>query len=192
MIEDHCDDVAQQWGLRLEIAYRQHRERIVHLLNGRHSMPTIEDALQEIFAQLLERMPASGASQEAMLGCAYLFQCVRRRLLRTIEIERRHHDSTFRACRRGCVGGSEPACSDPDSARCTGRSDEIREVLRAIGRLPVAQQDLLRLLCAENVRRIDGAHTLRGEESALGVRRHRALAKLRELLFADRRECDRP
>jgi hypothetical protein len=53
------------------------------------------------------------------------------------------------------------------------------------------QQEVLRVICAENVRRHDGSKSLGCDENCFGVRRHRALIALREILIRDGRQFKR-
>ena len=185
MIDENHPHEAEQWDKRLEAAYRENRERIVGLLRAKHPMPAVEDAMQEIFAQLLCRMPKSAVDREVALGAAYLFECVRRRLLRTLGIDQRRLESTRNACRKGAIESSQ--CTDQTSDPLHGGDPEFdeQELASALRQLSPMQQDVLRLICAENVRRHDGSKSLGCDENCFGVRRHRALIALREILIRD-------
>ncbi len=186
MINDHSDAVAEQWGLRLESAYRQHRERITAILRGRFPMPAIEDALQEVFIQLLRREPSSRAAVEVTLNCAYLFQCVRRRLVRVVTTEQRHRESTLRAYQRSACADGVRLGTDSDPVHRAEPTFTEADLERAFERLPSVHCEVLRSLCAENVlpnERSDAGRALAGRDR---VRKHRALAALRDALTHER------
>lgn len=191
MIDEHDPHEAEQWGKRLEAAYLEHRERIVGLLLAKHPMPAVEDAMQEIFTQLLCRMPKSAVEREVALGAAYLFECVRRRLLRTLGNDQRRLESTRNACRKGTIQSSQ--CTERESDPVHGDHPEFDEqqLISALRKLSPNQQDVLRLICAENVRRHDGSKSLGCDENCFGVRRHRALIALREILICDEERVER-
>lgn len=186
MIDKDGSLVAEQWCRRLETAYLENRERIVGLLRAKYAMVAVEDAMQEIFAQLLHRMPKSAVAREIALSPAYLFVCVRRRLLRTIGIDQRRLESTRNACRRGAIESSESTDQKSDPVHCGEPDFDEQQLAAALEKLSPKQQEVLRLLCAENVRRHDGAKSLGCEENCFGVRRHRALLALRALLIRDK------
>lgn len=191
MKDDHPDTMAVQWGRRLETAYREHRESIVNILCGKYPMPSIEDAMHEIFAQFLSRMPTSAAAREVTLEPAYLFACVRRRLIRTLAIDQQHRESTWNACRQGAIESSQSTAPKSDPVHGRDHSSDEVELANALGRLPSKLQEVMRLICAENVRRHDGARSLDCDENCFGVRRHRALVALREILIPDDSRVDR-
>ncbi|MSR70055.1 MAG: hypothetical protein EXS17_06905 [Phycisphaerales bacterium] len=186
MIEIQCGGDKTVWRWRVERAYLQHREAIVANLVGHHSMAAIEDALQDIFARWLVRIPVSAAIAEVMLQPAYLFTCVRREIAQKSRVERRHQQSTNRAVRRGVISNSSetPRGSDPVHAEEPPLTDA--QLVDELARLPAAQLEALRTFAIENVRSRDAARTLGCGESALFVRRFRALERIR----LHRQECD--
>lgn len=183
MIDQNETLLAEQWGTRVESAYLEHRERIVDLLRAKHPLSTVEDAMQEIFLQLLCRMPKSPLAREVTLSAAYLFECVRRRLLRTLENEQRKLESTRNACRRGAIDSSHSTNQKSDPVHSGDPDFDEDQLASALEQLSPKQQEVLRLICAENVRRHDGSKSLGCEENCFGVRRHRALIALREILI---------
>ncbi len=192
MRDEHADRAVEQWGQRLEVAYLEHRGRIVDLLRAKHPVSAVEDAMQEIFAQLLGRMPQTAVAREVTLGSAYLFECVRRRLVRTLVVDQRRRESARNACRRGAIESSQSTPPKGDPLHRIEPIFDEEELTFALSRLSTKQQEVLRLICAENVRRHDGAKSLGCDENCFGVRRHRALIALREMLIHDEARVDRP
>lgn len=183
--------LAEQWGTRVESAYREHRTRIVDLLCAKHPLSTVEDAMQEIFLQLICRMPKSVLAREVALSAAYLFECVRRRLLRTLGNDQRKLESTRNACRRGAIDSSHSTNQKSDPVHSGDPDFDEDQLASALEQLLPKQQEVLRLICAENVRRHDGSKSLGCDENCFGVRRHRALIALREILIRDGRQMNR-
>ena len=183
--------LAEQWGTRVESAYREHRTRIVDLLCAKHPLSTVEDAMQEIFLQLICRMPKSAIAREVALSASYLFECVRRRLLRTLGNDQRKLESTRNACRRGAIESSHSTNQRSDPVHSGDPAFDEDQLASALEQLSPKQQEVLRLICAENVRRHDGSKSLGCEENCFGVRRHRALTALREILIRDEERVGR-
>ncbi len=185
MIDENDSREAEQWGKRLEASYRENRGRIIDLLRAKYPMPAVEDAMQEIFAQLLCRMPKSAVDREVALGAAYLFECIRRRLLRTLGNDQRRLESTRNACRKGAIESNQYTDSKSDPLHGGDPEFDEQQLASALRQLSPKQQDVLRLICTENVRRHDGSKSLGCDENCFGVRRHRALIALREILIRD-------
>ncbi len=174
------------WRARIERAYLQHREAIIANLKHFHSMGAIEDAMHGVFARWLARIPSSAAVAEVMLQPAYLFTCVRKEIHDEIIVQNRRRHLASRAVDRGALASraETPRGGDPAHAVEPALSDE--QLTEELARLPENQSDALRSFAAENVRSRDAARTLGCGEGALFVRRHRALAEIRE----HRAECE--
>jgi len=191
MIDDHPDAVHAQWAQRLETAYREHRDQIISLLRRKFAGPAIEDAMQEIFVQFLRFMPGTAVKREITITPSYIYTCVRRRILRTLEIEQHHRLSTIKACGRGAIEPSHLVASSSGRVHNTENSFDADQLARAIDRLTPKQQQVMRLVCAENIRQADGARSLDCDENNFGVLKHRAINALRVALIADKRRSER-
>ncbi|MSQ89817.1 MAG: sigma-70 family RNA polymerase sigma factor [Phycisphaerales bacterium] len=182
MTESHRDAADEQWGRRLETAYREHRELIVNLLRRRYPMQAIEDAVQELFTRWLVRAPSSSVTREIMLRPAYLVHCVRKRVIRTLVDDEHHRLLRNRATDRGAIDSSEGTKRGSDPAHCEEPQFDSAQLNDAIDRLPPHQQEVMRALCSENLRRHESGRAFGCTEDCFGVRRHRGLEKLREVL----------
>ncbi len=186
MAENQSDDGEVVWRMRVEQAYLQHREAIVENLARSFSMAAIEDALHEVLVRWLTRTPASAAIAEIMLRPAYLFVSVRSQLGIFARFERRRKHSTTRGLNCGGIlpAGETPKGSDPAHAEEPVLSEA--QLVEELARLPDAQLEALRTFATENVRSRTAARALGCGESALFVRRFRALERIR----LHREECD--
>ncbi|MSR28847.1 MAG: sigma-70 family RNA polymerase sigma factor [Phycisphaerales bacterium] len=182
----HCrvGAVNAQWLERIESAYRLHANRLQQLLVGHYPAVLVEDALQEVFMRLLATGGPPGMAPEIVLSPAYLLVCVRRSIWNGMDAARKGVDRA----RRGCKDGSfalRRSGEERDPLHNAEPSVDSTRLSAAVDSLPQLQREAIRLMMMHDRPVHSGAPVAERDGNNIAARKHRAIARLRELLTDD-------
>ncbi len=182
-MSESCENIASDgWLRRVEEAYRLHGERIATILRAHYPAAMVDDSIQEVFLRMLTNGAPLQVPVEVALSPAYLLVCTRRDLWHAL----RGAKSNAKRLRAGLENGRLEL-----NARPTRRQDPLHRAEPATDQdtldsamesLPANDRALMMVIMGQDNSNVAVARWLDCDSSCVGVRRHRAVQKLREIL----------
>ena len=176
-------DNRESWRNEVEHAFRTHSIRVSEMLRGRFGSVVVEDALQEVFSQFLAHGIPKGIGVGAPISLPYLLVCVRHQVQRAARKAQRAAGLLRRAALGDSLAPALAASDRAGSARASVNGlDRFDHVERALARLPQHEREAIFASVTAVGGESESAERLGCTANCAAVRRHRAIAHLRELL----------
>lgn len=165
------DDATARWIERLVCEYEQPLCRYAYSLL--RSVSAAQDAVQETFLRLCRESPAKLAGREA----AWLFRVCRTRAL---DLQRKEKPLQHLTPEEA----SQVPDATPDPAQAAVRDDRESLAARLLDRLPLRQQEVIRLKFQHDLSYREIARITRLSETNIGYLIHTGLKELRRHMQA--------